>query len=233
MPTRARLFAARTGLCLLLAFAAGSVQGCELVGFITQAFNPPLKKVYKLKEVPTVVIVDDPNQLMGNRDTSNLMAVYVGYEITKNIEDVAIIPQEKVQELREEKGKDFEKMSLSSIGKTLEAKQVISVHVEEAELNMDASVWRPRVITRIKVIDVDTNSRAFPPLDMPSADDPQLVNRGFAVNTTMFYQAKSDTNRSEETVTMQALAKRAGADISKLFYDHKPEEPGERFKTVN
>lgn len=242
----------------LLGVGVTTLPGCEFFGWIAQAIDPPIKRVYELKEEqPVLIIVDDPNQLLGNQVTANLLAVRLGYEIEQNVDDVPVITQEKLQEYREKieqaafdspapnltadklkeyrqkQGEDaFRKVPLTTIGRELGAKQVISVYVESAEYNQDPSALRPRLLTRIKVIDVATNARVFPPLDMPSSDDPMLANRGFAITSQFFNKSTQDENRADQTMAMRTLAKQAGVDIAKLFYDHGTEEPGERFKTV-
>jgi hypothetical protein len=248
--------------CLLAAaigLGLATLPGCEFFGWIAQAIDPPIKKVYTLPEnKPILVVVDDPNQLLGNQATANLLAVRVGYEIEQNVDDIPVISQDKLQEYREKiekaaadapaptmnqvalkeykdkKIKDaFRKVSLTTIGRELGASQVISIYVESAEYNQDPSALRPRLVTRVKVIDVESNARVFPPLDLGTSDDPMLANRGFAITSQFFNKATSEENRGDETVAMQTLAKTAGVDIAKLFYDHGTQEPGERFKTVN
>ncbi len=211
-----------------------TLPGCEFFGWIAQAIDPPIKKVYELKEEqPLLVVVDDPNQLLGNLATANLLAVQVGYEIEQHVDDVPVIPQDKLEEYRQKKGDAFKKTSLTTIGRDLGAKQVVSIYIDAAELNQDPGALRPRLLTRVKVIDVDTNSRVFPPLDMGTSDDPMLANRGFAITSQFFNKSTQDENRSDFTMAMRTLAKTAGVDIAKLFYDHGTDEPGERFKTVN
>ncbi len=236
-----------------------TLPGCEFFGWIAQAIDPPIKKVYELKEEqPVLVIVDDPNQLLGSQDIASVLAVRIGYEIEANVDDVPVIPQDKLQAYREKVEKAaaeapvptmsegklveyrqkrindaFRKVPLTTIGRELGAKQVISVYVESAELNQDPSALRPRLLTRVKVVDVETNSRVFPPLDMPSSDDPMLANRGFAITSQFFNKSTQEENRGDQTMAMRTLAKTAGVDIAKLFYDHGTQEPGERFKTVN
>lgn len=242
----------------LLGVGLTTLPGCEFFGWIAQAIDPPIKKVYELpEEQPVLVIVDDPNQLLGSQDVATVLAARIGFEIEQNVDDVPVIPQEKLDEYRKKVEKAaseapvpkmtedklieyrqkqvndaFRKVPLTKIGRELGAKKVISVYVESAELNQDPSALRPRLLTRVKVVDVDTNARVFPPLDMPSSDDPMLANRGFAITSQFFNKSTTEENRGDTTIAMRTLAKTAGVDIAKLFYDHGTQEPGERFKTV-
>jgi hypothetical protein len=242
----------------LLAGGLATLPGCEFFGWIAQAIDPPIKKLYELpEEQPILVVVDDPNQLLGSQDIATVLAARVGWEIEQNVDDVPVIPQEKLDEYRKKVEKAaaeapvpkmaedklteyrqkqvndaFRKVPLTKIGRELGAKKVISIYVESAELNQDPSALRPRLLTRVKVVDVDTNARVFPPLDMPSSDDPMLANRGFAITSQFFNKSTTEENRGDTTIAMRTLAKTAGVDIAKLFYDHGTQEPGERFKTV-
>ena len=162
-----------------------------------------------------VVIAENYHAPSGNLIDSEQLAELVCDKLRKH--DVA--PQIEPDAVMELKARrlDFDKMTISQIGKTVGAQQVLYVNITESSLtgpvasNSLAGKWTARV----KVVDVETGQATWP---RDAADGYPIL-----VKTPLLEAA----GESDEVVLRHALQEKAADAIARLFYKSPAEELGQ------
>lgn len=215
-------------LCALVAVSA--LVGCEGVGILGQAFKPRQKALYPIADRPTLVLVDDPTNALGDPSLTGLLAAHVADNLQREKRVTHFVPPENVYALAGEMGEEFEKVPVDEVGRQLGAEQVINVLVESAQMQAQPGMLRPVIALRVKLIDARSGRRLFPPPGDTDVDDPARSSRGHPVISQLFYRYGPDPNRGEVAQAIRRLAARAGRDVARLFHDHREREPGQRFE---
>lgn len=216
-------------LCLLLMIALAFINGCEPVNYVLFAFEDDrISARYKLAEdASVVVLVDDPNHLLGDPSLPRLVAAWANESINKKIKKTTAVSINKVIELEQKLGEDFANMPVDQVGSEVGATQVIYVLVESAGISGDPGLYRPQAVVRVNVIDVATGSRLFPLADHTNPEDSSSAKRGEAVETKLPYTTSDQSPIGETAVLMQKLAQEIGVNVAQLFYRHHPAQvPG-------
>lgn len=208
-------------LLMMMMLALLCLPGCEVAGFVAQGIVGDRSKIaHELEDVPTVVLVDDPNnQLAG---ASGVLAERVGYDLVeKNVlKKQHLVSSFKVRDLQARLGEAFYKSPIDQIGRELGAEQVIHVNVEEAGLIADPGVVQPTGTVAVKVISVTDARRVFP-ADAPSRDmsGVEMSRRGYPVSVSLkHYMGLQGGETGERTVLARRLADQMGIEVGRLFY---------------
>ncbi len=206
-------------MTVLLACAI-MLSGCAVAGVITDvvAGGKTIHAVYEPPDRPTLVLVDDPGKRLTHPDLANLIAGRVGDGLKEHQVVEQVVPTTMVASLREREA-DFDTWPIDQVGRHAGAQQVIYVLVQEFVLSESPGVYRPQARAFVKVIDVDTGARLYPP---PRAE------QGHPVATQQSYRDMSGATATTQTLIARNLAETLGRNIAKLFYDHRAPEPGDK-----
>lgn len=200
------------------------VTGCEAIGMMASALVPPTKPaVYQIADRPTLVIVDDPN----NQLKDPQLALVVAANCTETFRTEKVIAQvidtDKLAALAIELGDRYPKTSPYDIGKRLGAKQVILVHVFAASMSPEPSMIRPIAEVGVKLFDVDSKERVFPPSSNATGTPDRPKTEGFHVTKVSLRVKITDANPGRvELLARQKLAEEIGTTVALLFFEHDP-----------
>ena len=212
-PTQAASFSLLLALLLCL-------PGCAGFGFLADvATGDQVKAQHTLTPRPTLVLVDDPVEALGDDALRDVIAQEAAHRLAAQGLVTSVVPIEAVQALRREKGTAFGEMPIDAVGRELGADQVVMVTVRGASLQMAMGVARPSAAVDVTVIDAHTGQRLFPepgplhdPLDPPPG----------AVLTVRDERTDLDPARPDQLRQMaRDLARRIGLEVARLFYDHR------------
>ena len=210
----------RMMVAVLAAAVLAALQGCEVAGFVLASMPPPkVEAVYELVDQPTVILIDDPAQLMPSIQVMGLTAYRAGADLKEQEVIAEVVPSTATVELRLDEP-EFVNWPIDKIGKRLGAKQVVYVLVEAFQLKDQDQMYRPAAAMRVKVVDAETGQRLFP---ADRAEGHQVISR-------LFFKGHESTGTAgSETVLTRKLADRMGEDVAKVFYKHAPRPVGSDF----
>lgn len=209
------------------------VTGCEAIGYIGHVFFPQMIKArHHLTDVATLVMVDDPSNLLGDRTMSVHIANHVGFHLTENrvLTQPHLVPPDHLYALADQLADQYARTPIDRIGKALNAAQVLHVYVVSAGLESEPGLIRPTAVLQVKVIDVLQGKRLYPP--GLSVSDPEAQETHYddgRVTIKMRHQSTGDNSPYTLHPVREKLAERAGRDVARLFFDHLPRQPGETF----
>jgi len=220
-----------TSLCLLLFTIPFLVElgGCNVLtaaSFVVRP-EPKTQAAYELKDVPTVVFIDDRR----NRISPTRLRRTIAEEATIVLmeEDVVsesnMIPARDAIRVSSKHDRAGNLLSVHAIGEAVGAEQIIFVSVDEFALTRDGQTPEPQSMCRVRVIDVKNETRVFPDPGGNSTYDyhqlkvdiPNVDPHGF--NTISI---RNDLN--------DRLAIETGDQIAKIFYTHITSELGGRIE---
>jgi hypothetical protein len=209
-------------LCLTL-------PGCEGVGYITQGFTggERVKRQYKLPDKPTVVLVDDPDNQLGNPALVGVVAANLGFHLKENKAVKTVVDHKQVVALTSRLGDQYRLTPIDQVGRLVDAQQVIYVLIEQVQLQAAPGMYRPTAVMRVKVIDAQTSARLFP--EPPPIVDPVQVDRGRSVIAQMNYRKIDAQTRGTDALAAQHLAEQMGLDAARLFFDWSKPDMGRKF----
>ena len=194
--------------------------GCHAVGWFSQAAFPVTKAaLYEPKEVKTLVLVDDPKQLLPTPQLKAQIAARIGEDLVRNqalSRDLLIDPA-RITEARIEHP-DFNQWYVEDIADHVGAEQVIHLQVTDFHLGKLDDRYRPAATVRIKVWLVSERKRVFPDLDAEN----DYVTRAVRLQSI-------DPNfetRTRQIALRQSLAAAIADKSAKLFYEHEQGEFG-------
>ncbi len=208
----------------LLAVAT-ALPGCSAAGFAAVATGASrVKPIFKLEDRTTLVLVDDPANLLGDPSLVNVVAARASFALVENKAVKQIIKPATVNDLRATLGADFENTPVALIGREVGADQVIHVVIEDAVLAGEPGLLRPTAMFEVKVIDAVGNKRIFP---APLADDMPGVSSlgqgaGFKKGVTMAYRPSGREGQNLLPELRRKLAERIGLETAQVFYEHDP-----------
>jgi len=217
---------------VLLTAALLMVCGCEAAAFLSQPFAKREPAIYKLPDVSTLIVVDDPGNLLGDPSLPGVIAANLKLELEHNkvFKKGRVIDPSLLVKHMASLGEGGSKVPLDDLGRGLSAQQVIGVHIENADLNQEPGAFRPIILTRVKLISAETGKRIFPPLDAGAAIEPSLAVRGYPVRSQLFYRAGSTASPVDVASAMHTVSQRAGRDAARVFSSYRPREPGTPFE---
>lgn len=200
----------------MLTLASLIATGCTALGAVayklSQEQSIPAKFILN-KDVPTVVLVENYRtpDLMAN--DAELLARCLQTKLEEK-KVAKIIKTEKIFDLRNNKPKEFAKMSVPEVAKAVGAEQVIYVDLQGGGIGSmtGQSMFQGKVYVSIKVIDAKTGASLYP---NDSVDGLPLS-----------YETKADKGREEgsymavRTELYDGMAK----TIGRQFYPFKASE---------
>jgi len=221
-----RMLWVMTGGVLLTTVAAG-VTGCEAVAYVSTAFEDrSVEPVYALPNRPTLVLVDDPAELLSQRNLDTELASRIGFNMTENDAVATVIPQQRLLRYKAEAGSDFDRMPTDRVGHDVGAAQVVYVFVRDLRMSDQPGILRPSASVGVKVIDVATGDRMFPTMDNAPNRPEVLGKMGWPVSTQLFYRG-GDLADQELIATLQdKMVNNLARDVARLFHEWDQREPG-------
>jgi hypothetical protein len=206
----------------LLTLAGLCVGGCNIAGPVANVIQGPPKMdaQYILADVPTVVFIDDPRNVVNPVTLRKVIAETASQQLMMNeVLTTTISPQDAIA-ITQRSDRSGDKMSVEDIGRSVGAQQVIYVQMQTFAHTPDGFTPRPVASAQVKVIDVAAGQRVF-----PEEGEGWPVNAsGAAVSPSVF------STRSSSVKVFEALAHVLGAEIAKVFYRHEYQELGTRLK---
>ncbi|WP_428389841.1 hypothetical protein [Mucisphaera sp.] len=201
--------------------------GCQEIGFIGQAAAhltglDRIPAQHEIDRRPTVVLVDDPNNLLGSPALATQLAGLIGFHLVEHTDlvDEDLISQRRVSELSERLGKAFAQTPMDAIGEQVGAEQLISVLIVSADQQMAPGLMRPRATARVELIDVTEGRRIFPP--EADASSPSLLTQGYTVSVDLQVQS-AQQGRATLRLASQQLVQALAIEVAQLFYSHEPD----------
>jgi len=222
-PTRCgRIANALVAACLLTALML--IAGCTEPGFLAHVLTGPAKVPAKftLEPRPTLVVVDDPTNLLGDRNYPAVVAANVGFHLEKNeaLDPTMIISQDRLSTLAAQLGDRYPTTPIDRIGARLKAEQVIYIYIRTVKLQVAGAYYHPVAGVEVKVIDVTDGKRLFPKAGQ--YDDPQTTPPGHMMSIEMKRQTIDPDRRHAPAMLARGLAERVGWEVAQLFYKHVP-----------
>lgn len=204
-------------LCLVIA-------GCEGPGFVSYVIAGPAKvdALYTLEDRPTLVIVDDPEHLLGNVNYPAVVGANTGFHLKQNeiLTEPNIISQDRLSVYAAEQGDRYASMPIDQIGQQLGAEWVIHVRIKSVDIQSKNTYYEPTAKLEVKVVDARTGARLFPVSEeagMGSSNPP-----GHAMTVRLKSQTIEETRRYALPMLERSLAERIGLEVAQLFYKHVP-----------
>ncbi len=207
----------------LVAAAGAGLGSCNIVGPAAYLLGGQDKvdAQYALSDRPTVVFVDDPENILPHRSLRRLIGDKVSQELmVRKLVTTTISPADALAVAgRERFG---EQMPIDAIGRAVGAEQVVFIDMVSFSLSPDNVTPRPVGACQVKVIDVTNRERLF-----PSADDGFRGSLGYPVQVAMRAVSleRYRTTSSRRSIREQ-LANEIADQITKVFYRHVPDELG-------
>lgn len=203
---RVRVILAAALPCLFLA-------GCNIAGPVYYAVHGPEKveALYKLDpEVATLVLVDDPASKVGRRRTRADIAVAATETmLAKGVSVNMLDPRPSL--VLATKETDGTPMSITDIGRAVDADVVIYALLTEFTLSSDGTSNLPAASVQVKILDANTGQRLWP-------EDP----KGTPIRLRPEYRSGDLANDPGAVLEgEQALASRLGLAIAQMFYKHE------------
>lgn len=187
--------------------------GCNVVTPVAYAIHGPgkVEPQFTLEETArTVIFVDDPSSRITQRRLRYAIAEKATDELLNKRILVDMVDPRGILTAasNEQYGKQ---MSISELGRTVDADIVIYAVVTDFSLSPEAGAYLPRATMRVKIMDTRTNQRLWP------ADE-----RGHVMNVQIPQRPGSGPASTGERVEIEgALANRAGLGLAQLFYKHE------------
>lgn len=208
-----------------------TLPGCEGPGVLIDALDGPEKvpPVHVLADVPTLVMVDDPQHLLNNPGLSRQIATtaiyYLRFYETLEVADFTD-PKELVK-LEAQLGDRWESMPIDEVGRRLRAEQVIYARIKSVKIHVADALYRPEAVLEVKLISAADGSRLWPPVQ-PLAD-PDHPEPGHPIQIKLDYVSKDSRYVGDSTPDDLArrLADEAGLRLARLFFEWNKPEPGD------
>lgn len=208
-----RRFALAGLLCSCAALASCNILGPAM--FMASDDRQPA--VYNLPEKKaTVVIVDDRNSRLPSRTARMKLSETAEKNLLANkAVSGEVIASESVQGILSA-DRFTRPRSVTALGRAVGAQQVIWVTVDSFSLLEKEIRFAPTAEVRVKVIDVEDDSRIFPG---PEMDD------GYKLKVEMTPRSSEPPKSEADRVHAQNdLAERIGLRVAEMFYKSHPRE---------
>ena len=179
--------------------------------------------MYELEDRPTVVFVDDRNNAIpiNSSRVRRGIADMVSKELmAQDLLSRTISPRDAMS-LARQRDREGNLMSMGAIGQAVGAEQLIYIEMLSFRGSLDNITPRPSAVCRLKVIDVVTRTRLFPPAG-GEKDWQQVPVLGLPMSLELYRH--SEGRRQIELSLTTAIADK----VAKLFYKHVPDALGSR-----
>ncbi len=198
----------------LVTILALSLSGCSAIGVLAyKVYGPPkIEAKYTPAKAPTLVLVENYQHQSSARGDADLLARYLADDLAAN--NVApMVDLDRLTALRDAKPMEYPKMSISGIGQTLAAKQVIYVRLLNSDVTPlpGGEALQGSANVRVKLVDADTGETIWP-TDL--AD-------GYPLSATTKLGSHSTANAMD---VRERLYHNLADQAAKLFYKWTPED---------
>jgi len=207
-----------------------ALSGCEQAAVMVEAVRGPekIEPLYVLPDVPTLVMVDDPNHLLNNPGLARQIATtsihYLKFH--EALPTATFIDPKKLVKLEAEIGDRWTATPIDEIGRRLGAKQVVYAKINSAKFHFADTLYRPEATIEVKVIDSGTGQRLWP--EAPALADPGRATPGHLIQIKDQYLSRDSRYVGDSTPDDLArrLADDAGLLLARLFYPWQADAPG-------
>jgi len=209
------------GVALL--FVVGT-NGCAVLGFFGYALFPDkVKAAYELEDRPTVIVVDDPSQVLEDHELLYEIGHGIGEQLMEHQVLRQIVPGEKLLRLEAKLGDEYSRLPIDQLGQDLGADQVVHTAIEKVMV----SQVRITLVCQVKVIDARDSVRLFP---SPNPPRPPASARDIGLVTTqLIYQPVSELGPGRREMVNREMARRVSVEVARLFYDYQVPDRNEAF----
>lgn len=125
-----------------------------------------------------VAIVCAGEKGLGNDATSMLLTRYIEELLAKNVEDIKLVPQEKVDKWLNEIGR--EEPDYEAIGKGVSADYVLAVTLANLSLRNGKTLFKGKADVAVSLYDIKEGTiayrKTFPEFEHPKLDGPSIVD---------------------------------------------------------
>ena len=222
--------AVAAALCVFAALL--TLSGCELFAAMAKVADGGNKVAakYRLDNVKTAVIFDDPQNLLNNPSLARqVAATAVHYlEFKKVLRTAEFVPPAAVSKLEQKLGDRWPTTPIDTLGRQLGAAQVVYARLEKVDALVAGNVYRPRAQVDVKVVSADDGRRLWPNAGaMPSAAAPMP---GYTLTVEMDYQTSDGRNLGGNTPDALArqLADEIGVSLARLFHNWVEDDMGSK-----
>jgi hypothetical protein len=186
---------------------------------------------FALRNVPTAVIVEDPNERLFDPTLAYELAHTATYCLANEPDVEAqrlsnLIDPPRISDLRDRLGDQFDRTPIDQLGRLIGAHQVVHVTIQKVSLQNEPGVYRPNGEVAVRVIDVEYGRIIFPGNQLEHVG----AKPGYTVAGVLPYVTQIDDAPSARRRLSQALAQRLGRNVARLFYDYLPRQAGEPFE---
>lgn len=210
-------------LAAIVPLLAALLSGCEAPAFVVASVtgSDKIPAVYTLQDRPTLVMVDDPNNLMGNPMLSGIIAANTAHHLRENgALSAKIVPEKELAALKVKLGSDYVKTPIDEVGRAVGAEQVIYASINNAALQAAPGLYRPVATLEVKVIDAVTGERLYP--EPPPIHEPSAPTRGRTLQVQVETESIMPDTAGTDAMLARKLAEEIGLQIAQLFYEHAP-----------
>lgn len=227
MPNRTRQACrSMVSACLLLTVFVAA--GCAEPGFVAHVLTgePKVPATFELAPRPTLVIVDDPQNALGDPNYPSVVAANVTHHLKQNevLNAMQVVSQDRLSALASQMGDRYPTTPIDRIGQRLNAEQVIYIYIQTVKLQVAGAYYHPVAGVEVKVIDVAEGKRLFPAAG--EYDDPHSTPPGQFMSIEMKKQTVDTNRRHAGSMLARKLAERVGLEVAQLFYEHLPIDDG-------
>jgi len=199
-------------LSLCVAAVLPAVCGCNIFGFLGASANGPddVPAQYVPKKESMLVLAES----YGAAPSADIDSQYLSYALTKNLKDHNVAPtidQKVLVQIRDANGEQYDKMTITAIGRAVGAKQVLYVQITSAQLEQPSGSDQVRgaMSAKVRIVDCDTGETRWP-----------AGSRTGAVVQIQTNWARTSTSQTKIHDTM---ADDLAEAIGKLFHSYTPD----------
>jgi hypothetical protein len=198
----------------------GLLNGCHVIGWVGEQVVPrTVAAQFEPKNVPTIVLVDDPKQMLPTPQMMDQIAGRVTQELVDNkvFDAENLIDPGDVTKARIDHT-DFDRWSVPDIAKHVGAAQVIHLKVVAFHLGERNEQLQPTAELRIKVWDIPSRKRVFPA---------SSATVDYATTRSQLETVDPATKTHTRKIALSRSLLTAVADkTARLFYTYKPGDFG-------
>ena len=184
--------------------------GCGPVGAIAYKILPPetTKAKFKLGQEPTVVLVENSRSPGENEVDARQIMALLRLDLIEH-KSAVLVPEYAVLRLKDADPAKFAKMSITEIGRQVDAKQVVYVDIIRTNIEVDygGQMVKGSIETTCRVIDVRTGMNRWP------IEVPQGIPVGFETPQTQI------TERMTESDVRRRLHDQVVLTVGRFFRD--------------
>ncbi len=212
-------------IALLICMSVAGMSGCKAIAFLAYSLFPPKTNAfYHPQDRPTLVLVDDPADLLGFPGLTTELAHHVGTHLLDRDVVTTVVSPREMHELAERLGDEFVRTPIDRIGREVNAEQVVHIHVESISVGDEPGLYRPTATVRVKLIDAVDRVRLYP---SPITASTSPLHRSYhSVTISLPYSTAKNGGKDELRAIGKQITEKLGLEVARLFYDYVPDEIG-------